>query len=134
MTLYVDSSALLKQYLNEDDAEEAERILSSDSRWVSSRITLIEVRRTLSRELRNLNLNQARRQFENEWALVDVVDADAAGCERAADIAELTGVRTLDAIHLAAAQRAGAPALSFVTFDHRQARAARSMGWPVLGV
>jgi predicted nucleic acid-binding protein len=134
LTLYVDSSALVKQYAYEPDAEVAGRILASDSRWVSSRLTLVEVRRALSRELRGRRLGEARTQFSDDWSRVNVVDPDELLCETAADIAESTGVRTLDAVHLATAQRAGAPALSFVTFDRHQARAARSLGWPVLGV
>ena len=43
-------------------------------------------------------------------------------------------LRTLDALHLAAAERAGGPELTFVTFDTRLAEAARAMGFPVAGV
>jgi predicted nucleic acid-binding protein len=48
-------------------------------------------------------------------------------------MAEATGARTLDALHLAAAQRIGGGALPFVTADLRQAQIARSLGWVVLG-
>jgi predicted nucleic acid-binding protein len=51
----------------------------------------------------------------------------------AAAIAELTGVRTLDALHLAAAQRVGGAAVPFLTFDVRQAQAARGLGLTVVG-
>jgi predicted nucleic acid-binding protein len=43
-------------------------------------------------------------------------------------------VRTLDALHLATAQQLQVPALPFLTFDLRQAQAARSLGFTVLGV
>jgi len=49
-------------------------------------------------------------------------------------VAELTGVRVLDALHLAAIQRSGGPAVPFLTFDVRQAQAARALGLTVLGV
>jgi len=42
-------------------------------------------------------------------------------------------VRTLDALHLAAVQRAGGPAVAYLTFDVRQAEAARALGLTVLG-
>jgi predicted nucleic acid-binding protein len=42
-------------------------------------------------------------------------------------------VRTLDALHLGAAERVGGAALPFVTFDRRLAAAARRLGWTVLG-
>jgi hypothetical protein len=42
-------------------------------------------------------------------------------------------VTALDSLHLAAAQRAGAPALRMVAFDVRLAHTARSLGWTVMG-
>jgi predicted nucleic acid-binding protein len=41
--------------------------------------------------------------------------------------------RSLDAIHLASAQQLQIPGLPFLTFDLRQAQAARSLGMVVLG-
>lgn len=52
----------------------------------------------------------------------------------AADIAETTGARTLDTLHLAAASRVGSQAINFLTYDRRQAQVARAMGLTVLGV
>lgn len=45
----------------------------------------------------------------------------------------MIGARTLDALHLGAAQRLGASAITFLTFDVRQAQAARSIGITVVG-
>ena len=133
MTLYLDSSVLLKVYLDEPDSATAQLVLGSDETWVSAGITLVEVRRTLSREYDGPELSDARAQFQRDWENVEVVDMDRGICERAAELAELTGSRTLDALHLAAAHRAGAPRTTFATFDLRQAQAARSLGWPVIG-
>lgn len=58
--------------------------------------------------------------------------SDEATCESAATIAEMIGVRTLDALHLAAAQRISAPGVGFLTFDVRQTQAARALGLTVL--
>ena len=44
----------------------------------------------------------------------------------------MTNARTLDALHLAAAQRLGGSAVGFVTFDVRQGQAARALGMTVL--
>lgn len=49
-------------------------------------------------------------------------------------LADMTNTKTLDALHLAAAERAGGRAVPFLTFDLRQAVAARSLGFTVLGV
>ncbi len=62
-----------------------------------------------------------------------VVEVDSVLAEAAGRIADLTGTRTLDALHLAALQRAGPAGITLLTADLRQAQAARSLGWPVLG-
>jgi predicted nucleic acid-binding protein len=46
----------------------------------------------------------------------------------------MAGARTLDALHLAAAERAGGRSLPVLTFDVRLAEAARRLGFAVLGV
>lgn len=50
---------------------------------------------------------------------------------RAGDLAPGSAVRSLDAIHAAAALSLGAACRSFVTYDNRQADAARLAGLPV---
>ncbi len=72
------------------------------------------------------------RAFLEDIAAFGIVELDGVTCEAAADIAELTGARTLDALHLAAARRIGGAAVPFVTFDLRQAQAARILGLAVL--
>jgi predicted nucleic acid-binding protein len=62
-----------------------------------------------------------------------VVELTQEVCDAAADIAEVTQARTLDALHLGAAKTVGGGALPFVTFDLRQAQVARGLGWVVLG-
>lgn len=133
MSQYVDSSALLKLYFEESDSSRAEEILSSDPDWITGRLTSVEVRRNLARELVGSDLAAARRQFERDWANTAVVELTREVCEAAAELAEVTGARSLDALHLGAAKVVGGGALPIVTFDLRKAQAARSLGWVVLG-
>lgn len=133
MSLYVDSSALLKLYFDEPDSRRAEDILASDRDWVSGRLTSVEVRRNLARELRGSDLGAARSQFERDWANMAVVELTREICEAAEELAEVTGARSLDALHLGVAKVVGGGALPVVTFNLRQAQAARSLGWVVLG-
>ncbi len=134
MTLYVDSSALLKRYVDEPDSDIADALLAGDPDIVTGRHTLVEVRRNLARLLDARGLAAARTAFTTEVGSLAVVELDAGTCEAAATIAELTGVRTLDALHLGAAQRLGAADITFLTFDLRQAQAARALGMRVVGV
>ena len=133
MSLYLDSSALLKRYFDEPDGDANDRLLASDRVWVTGRHTYLEVRRNLQQRLETRDLTVARENFLADWDGMHVVELDHETCELAAELAEVTGSRTLDSFHLAAAARVGRGALPFVTYDLRQAQAARSLGWTVLG-
>jgi uncharacterized protein len=133
VSLYVDSSALLKRYVDEPDSELADSLLGSDPTLVTARHTIVEVRRNLARLLDGRDLASARSVFARDLEVLSIVELDEVTCEGAATVAEVTGVRTLDALHLAAAQRVGGPAVPFLTFDARQAQAARALGLTVVG-
>ena len=132
MSLYVDSSALLKRYVDEPDSGAANALLASDSSLLTGRHTIAEVRRNLARLLDERDATAAKAAFLEDIAAFGIVELDRVTCEAAADIAEFTGARTLDALHLAAARRIGGAAVPFVTFDLRQAQAARILGLAVL--
>lgn len=132
MTTYVDTSALLKRYVDEHDSDRAVELLASDATLVTGRHTVVEVRRTLARVLSPTDATAARAVFASDLLSFAIVELDAATCELAATIAEQTGVRSLDALHLGAARRLGT-ALTFLTFDVRQAQAARALGFAVAG-
>ncbi len=95
--------------------------------------TYVEVMLALGHRLEERDARSARAAFDAEWARLLVVALDHDVCRRAAVIGAMTGTRTLDALHLAAAQRAGGSALRFLTFDMRLAQAARSIGFIVVG-
>jgi len=132
VTLYADTSALLKRYVDEVDSDRAVELLASDPVLITGRHTIVEVRRNLARLLAPTDATSARAAFAADLESFGLVELDAATCELAATIAEQTGVRTLDALHLGAARRLGT-ALTFVTFDVRQAQAARALGFSVAG-
>ena len=132
MTLNADTSVLLKRYVDEPDSERAVELLVSDPDVVTGRHTIVEVRRNLARVLPATAATAARGSFAEDLASLSIIELDAATCELAATIAEQTGVRTLDAMHLGAARRLGT-ALTFLTFDVRQAQAARALGFAVAG-
>jgi predicted nucleic acid-binding protein len=132
MSLYVDSSALLKRYVSEPDSEVAERHLLSDRVWVTARHTWVEVRRNLARLLQGSDLADAQRYFLSDFRRSNIVELDEATCDLAAQIAEVSPLRTLDALHLAALRRVGSD-VPLLTFDVRQAAAARALSIVVLG-
>ena len=133
MTLYVDSSALLKRYIEEHDSAVATELMRTDPVLVTSRLTEVEVRRNLSRLLDGDDLDTQRRALAVDLDAFALVSLDATTMSTAARIAEQTLCRSLDSIHLGAAQRAGRSTM-LLTFDVRQARAARDIGITVIGV
>ena len=133
MTLYTDSSALIKRYIAEDDSDDAESVLLSDVEWVTGRHTYVEVMLAIHRRLGEAERPVAAAAFERDWERTFVVELDGAVCRRAAELGITTGSRSLDALHLAAAERAGGRSVPIVTFDVRLGHAARSLGFGVIG-
>jgi predicted nucleic acid-binding protein len=132
VTTYVDTSALLKRYVDEPDSDRANELLAADPTLVTARHTIVEVRRNLAQILGPTDATAARAAFADDLGSLALIELDAATCELAATVGEQTGVRTLDALHLGAALRLGT-AVTFLTFDVRQAQAARSLGFTVVG-
>ena len=99
---------------------------------MTSRHTEVEVRRNLSRLLGAAALDSSRRQFAVDLDAFALMSIDAVICNDAARIAEQTLCRSLDALHVASALRAGASTV-VLTFDIQQARTARALGLRVIG-
>ena len=133
MTLYVDTSALMKRYVAERDRDVAEQLMASDPVLVTSHLTEVELRRNLTRHLDGEDLLRTCRQVQADLDTFALVNLDATTCNEAARLAEQTLCRSLDALHIAAARRAGGRTV-LLTFDVRQAQAARSAGLSVVGV
>jgi predicted nucleic acid-binding protein len=67
MTLYVDSSALIKRYVAEDDSDAAEAILLADTDWVTGGHTFVEVSLAISRRLGEAERRAASTAFDSDW-------------------------------------------------------------------
>jgi predicted nucleic acid-binding protein len=133
VSLYLDSSAVLKRYIDEHDSSRYNAIFASDTIWLTCRITWVEVWRNVGRRLPPSEATVARGALRADWQRLTVVEVDADLAEDAGRLADLTGSRSLDALHLAALERVGPAGIALVTADLRQAQAARALGWAVLG-
>lgn len=125
--LYLDASALVKRYV-EEDGSEAVREAMADQDWVSCRVCEVETRRAVDRAGGSEELERV----ESDWHAFEIVEVDAVLCERATELACTTGLRTLDALHLAAALGLPRRGLDFATWDSRLHRAAREHGLATL--
>lgn len=127
----MDSSVLLARYLVEERADRAQALLQESEALVTSRITGIEVKRGLGLISSPVERTLVRATFGQEWQAMNLIDVDPALIDLAATFATDTHVRSLDAIHIATALVAGAE--RFLTFDRRQASAARELDMAVVG-
>lgn len=123
---YLDSSVALRILLGHSEGaiDWYQQVLEAGQRVVSSSLIGLEVARVLRRESIDVSLGQG---FVDELVLLRVDDALL---REAAEIKP--HVRSLDAIHLASAQRLGADATAVVTHDKNMARAAEELGFAVL--
>ena len=133
MTAYVDSSALLKRYLIEPDSKRGQSLFDEDVDLVTSRITIVEVRRALGLLASAVERVLTRANFARDLESISIIEVDALVCADAASIAEESGLRSLDSIHVESARRISDVDITFITFDVRQAAVARSLGLTVLG-
>ena len=131
--LFLDTSALIKRYVDEEGTALVLRRMDEDRDWVVSAVARTETEIALCR----LGFEPERaarpwRRLREDWERCLVVPLDIACLERAASIGCRYELRILDALHLAAADRLPPPLL-VLTFDGRQADAARSMNLLVEG-
>ncbi|MGH3672156.1 MAG: type II toxin-antitoxin system VapC family toxin [Pseudonocardiaceae bacterium] len=124
MILYCDSSALVKLVVNEPESAELETWLGSqpEPMLVSSVLARTEVVRAVART----DPDAVHLAIEL-LAAISVVELDVSLADQAArlDPAEL---RSLDALHMAAALRLGPALGSMISYDERMVDAARRHG------
>jgi hypothetical protein len=120
---YLDASALVKLAVQEPETPALEHaVLEADALFTSA-VGAVELHRALARTGRAEAADQAAAVLDAVF-LADVTPDVRARAGRL----EPTSLRTLDAIHVATALGLSLPDLDFVTFDDRQAAAARACG------
>lgn len=126
--LYLDASALVKRYVEEDGSELVISTMEDARAWSMCRVGYVETVRAVGLAG---GLEVAKR-VEADWLSFDVVEVDRALAEHAAELALSTELRSLDALHLAAALVLPSEDLTVATWDARLHRAARSQGLETL--
>jgi uncharacterized protein len=125
--LYLDASALVKRYVEEDGSEAVRAAMAAED-WTSCRFCIVETKRAVDRAGAAAEIDRV----DSDWRAFEVVEVDAALCERAAELACATGLRTLDSLHLASVLALPRERLTFATWDARLHRAARERGLATL--
>lgn len=128
--IYLDTSALVKliRIENESDALGSWLDQRAETRWITSALTEVE----LPRAIRAV-APKGMSAVPSVLARLDRFEIDSVIRSTAAAYPE-TGLRSLDAIHLATAQIAAsaAPLTALVAYDTRLREAADALGIPVV--
>ena len=124
--VYVDASALVKLVITETESDALRAFLGDDPKLYSSRIAAVEVRRAVGRQ----NERDAGQQLDALLGTVQFVELDKRMADAAA-AARPASLRSLDAIHLAAALSISEGLRAVIAYDARLAAALRSAGLDV---
>jgi predicted nucleic acid-binding protein len=136
VTLYLDTTSLVKLYVQEVGSEDVRNLAARAAVVATSIVAYPEGRAALARLRRSGDLTPARfaavkRNFETQWPAFLAVEVSAALNREAGDFAERYALRGFDALHLASfaevVRRAGASDTRFSSFDDQLNKAARDV-------
>ncbi len=132
MTLALDTTALLSRCLEGPTRNVVLDAMGTDSDWCASALALSEALMLVDRLGDDpARTDDLRRALRDDWERIHVVPVDQLCLDRAAELGRTQPVRTVDAIHLAAADRLPRP-VTFVTFDPTQIPVALALGFEVI--
>ena len=136
MTLYLDTSSLVKLYVTESGSDVVRRLVGDANVVATSVVAYAETRAALARLRREgvltaSKLTSAKRAFDEQWPTYLSLEATDSVCRAAGDLAEKHRLRGFDSIHLASfaevSRRAGPDSTRFSSFDDRLNHAAQKV-------
>ena len=138
---YFDTSVLVKRYLPEEGSRRARELIRRH-RFVSCITAPLEAfsafsRREAAGDLSAPGFNAILARLRTDRVRFELVELSDAILSRAETVIARTGVRTLDALHIASAlnfHELSRVQLAFITADERQRDAAQQMGLEVIWV
>ena len=141
MILYLDTSALVKLFVEEVHSEQVRDAAIRSSLIVTHLVAYAEVCAAFARLAQNRAdkalFARLRRALDRHWAEWEIVAVDEALIRRAGELAARHQLRGYDSVHLAAVEAVygasrGSADFRFVVFDTELTRAAKFAGFPVL--
>ncbi len=136
MTLYFDTSSLVKLYVEEVGSDKVRALAERAGSWATSVVAFAETRASLARMRRDKKLTpaqhaEAKRGFIEDWQKFVTVNVTDDLARTAGDLAEKHGLRGFDSIHLATfvhvLERSEDDEVEFSSFDERLSAAARKL-------
>jgi len=141
LRLYLDTSALVKLYVEEEGSVLVRETVQRVETVATSAIAYVEARAAFSRRRRERYLStvdyrRLRREFDADWERYVQLEVTGTLIQKAAELAEAHALRAYDAIHLASAkllsQRLKEQVL-FSSWDLNLSSAARREGMQTVG-
>jgi predicted nucleic acid-binding protein len=136
VTLYLDTSSLVKLYVAEAGSDTVRQLVDDATVVATSVVAYAETRAALARLRREGGLSAAKlasvkREFEAEWQAYLTIEVTDSLSRLAGDLAERYALRGFDSIHLASfadvARQAGVRETRFSSFDDRLTQAVRKL-------
>lgn len=136
MILYLDTSALVKAYVNESFSTDVLKLMKKATVVASHCIAFVEAHASFARIKREekINLNDyemIKKSFSKDWENYLRIESTQSLMQRAADFAEAFALRAYDSVHLAAADsllRKAKEDVMFFCFDRQLNKAANVLG------
>lgn len=131
-SLFVDTSALVRRYLHDRHRPLVIEAMADADAWCASALARTEAQLALHRA--SVSSRQQRALWSalrDEWEAFWVVPIDERAMARAVEIGATYGLRIVDAIHLAAADRLPGP-VRYLTLERQQIPAAAALGFEVV--
>lgn len=123
MNLYLDASALVKRYVEEDGSEAIGGAMSGADELISCRLAFVETLLAVQAKAGA----EGVKAFRGDWEFLEVLEIDRTLCKRAAGVGMKHGLRTLDSLHLTSALLTSHD-VTFASWDHRLHAAAMAEG------
>jgi predicted nucleic acid-binding protein len=135
--LYLDTSSLVKLYVNEQGSEDVIASVSKAEAVATCRIAYAEACAAFARKRQNGGLDEGEyqvvlRDFHNDWERFFIIEVSREVTRMAGELAEKHYLRGYDAIHLASAEVLKGKLKSPVAFscaDKRLQKAAKAEGF-----
>lgn len=131
-TLAIDTSALLRRYVRTSGHGLVTEAMDEHPTWCASAMARSETLQAMHRVAITRGQHDALwSALRSDWELFHVIPVDERCLATAVEIGATYRVRSVDAIHLAAASRLPGP-VRYLTFDRRQIPAAAGLGFDVI--
>lgn len=137
MTIYLDTSSLVKLYIDEPDSPEIVDLVQHAAMLTTSVVAYAEARAAFARLRKTRNISPAEAaaamgQLDRDWGSFVSIDINSTLSRRAGELADRFDLRGFDAVHLASfeslLEHADGDDLQFSSADTALSSAAKKLG------